>query len=40
MTIQGALSDDAFTFILGTLFGAILTFLQNMLSPGQSDETA
>ncbi|GAB3028616.1 hypothetical protein [Natronobiforma cellulositropha] len=31
MTAQGALSGDAFTFVLGTLFGAILTFLQTML---------
>jgi len=31
MTFNDALSGDAFTFVLGTLFGAILTFLQNML---------
>lgn len=32
MTIENALSGDAFTFVLGTLFGALITFLQNMLS--------
>jgi len=36
MTFSNALSGDAFTFVLGTLFGAILTFLQNMI--GQSNE--
>lgn len=35
MTVNGALSGDAFTFILGTLFGALLTFLQNILTQEQ-----
>jgi len=38
MTSVDALSGDAFTFVLGTLFGAILTFLQNMVST-RSGET-
>ena len=38
MTWQNALSGDAFTFVLGTLFGSILTFLQTMLGGSQSDE--
>lgn len=32
MTYVNALSGDAFTFVLGTLFGSILTFLQKMVS--------
>lgn len=31
MTYNGALSGDAFTFVLGALFGSLVTFLQNML---------
>ncbi|MXR52052.1 hypothetical protein GRX03_10630 [Halovenus sp. WSH3] len=37
MTFYNALSGDAFTFVLGTLFGAILTFLQNMLGANSED---
>lgn len=37
MTWADALSGDAFTFVLGTLFGAILTFLQTMLGGSQSE---
>lgn len=35
MTVNGALSGDAFTFVLGTLFGSLLTFLQNMLQQAE-----
>jgi hypothetical protein len=38
MTIEGALSGDAFTFVLGTLFGSILTFLQNNLQRENAGE--
>ncbi|EMA38621.1 hypothetical protein [Halobiforma nitratireducens] len=38
MTSVDALSGDAFTFVLGTLFGAILTFLQNMMAEKGSTE--
>lgn len=38
MTFHNALSGDAFTFVLGTLFGAILTFLQNMIGQNESEE--
>ena len=38
MTVYGALSGDAFTFVLGTLFGAILTFLQNMMGKNGSED--
>jgi hypothetical protein len=38
MTIYNALSGDAFTFVLGTLFGSILTFLQNMISDQDPDD--
>ena len=38
MTYSNALSGDAFTFVLGTLFGSILTFLQNMIGQRDKDE--
>jgi len=39
MTYADALSGDAFTFVLGSLFGAILTFLQeNLMSRGPAPE--
>lgn len=38
MTYSNALSGDAFTFVLGTLFGSILTFLQNMISQRDEEE--
>lgn len=38
MTIEGALSGAAFTFVLGTLFGSILTFLQNNLQQDNTGE--
>lgn len=38
MTWVDALSGDAFTFVLGTLFGSILTFLQTTLGGSQSAE--
>lgn len=38
MTMVGALSADAFTFVLGTLFGSLVTFLQNTLRQQQGAE--
>lgn len=38
MTLGNALSGDAFTFVLGTLFGSILTFLQNMIGRNGNNE--
>ena len=38
MTYSNALSGDAFTFVLGTLFGSILTFLQNMIGQRDGEE--
>ena len=38
MTIEDALSGDAFTFVLGTLFGSILTFLQDTLQQNSGQE--
>ncbi|WP_415382027.1 hypothetical protein [Halosimplex sp. TS25] len=39
MTYSDALSGDAFTFVLGTLFGSILTFLQNMIGQRDNEES-
>lgn len=38
MTYNNALSGDAFTFVLGTLFGSILTFLQSMIGKQNEEE--